>query len=413
MPTTNLTRRDWFKTATLMGACTALPLRALGKAKLDWVDQPTQQLKGLRVTCSEPVLVKRSKWFCWFPSLIRQLDGTLWASMSAYADVAASNSVDYLSRSRDGGLTWDEPRIIADAGEIYLLLSDGRAVIIPYYLRPKSADTIGAPCNVIMPDGQLTMIGSGVTVGGWPKPPAVDADLGIAQFSFNGQVERGRKGEFLTTLYGKFVNDKRYSLIFAESADGFAWHIRSIVAGPEYGLESEEGPCESAVSRLRDGRLMCIFRVASYVNYGQTFSEDDGQTWTKAEAILAKSVQPSLAVMPDGVIALSGGRPGIFVWFNSSAGLGEWQSIDIQAQHNAAHPNDSINLIPAAMRHAKSAELIKQGLSGFTSSYSELIRLDERHLLMIYDRAGLGWNTIPDESPETNSVWVMRLTVES
>ena len=65
------------------------------------------------------------------------------------------------------------------------------------------------------------------------------------------------------------------------------------------------------------------------------------------------------------------------------------------------------------MRHAKSAELIKQGLSGVTSSYSALIRLDERHLLMIYDRTGLGWNTIPDESPETNSVWVMRLTVES
>ena len=31
----------------------------------------------------------------------------------------------------------------------------------------------------------------------------------------------------------------------------------------------------------------------------------------------------------------------------------------------------------------------------------------------LYDRLGLGWNAIPDESPETNSVWVMRLTVEA
>ena len=37
--------------------------------------------------------------------------------------------------------------------------------------------------------------------------------------------------------------------------------------------------------------------------------------------------------------------------------------------------------------------------------------LDENTLLLIYDRVGLGWHPIPDDSEESKSVWVMRLRV--
>ena len=79
----------------------------------DWKTAAAVKLQGLTVELSQPVLVKRSRWFCWFPSLIRQGD-VLWAVMNAYADMHVSDSICYLSRSVDGGLTWDEPRVIGD-----------------------------------------------------------------------------------------------------------------------------------------------------------------------------------------------------------------------------------------------------------------------------------------------------------
>ena len=379
----------------------------------EWRTNSSVSLSGLRVSLSQPVLVKRSRWYCWFPSLIRQPDGVLWAVMSAYADIHASNSVNYLSRSRDGGLTWDEPRVIGDGGLAHLIQPDGSAVILPYYLRPR-ADGIGAPCNVLSPSGLLTMRASGVEVTGWPRltrSPLPDA--GIAGFVFNGQVVRGLRGKYLATLYGTFEGDSRYSLVLVESDDGFGWQLRAIVAGPECHLAGEEGPCESAVCRLRDGRLMCVFRLASFVPYGQTFSADDGRTWTTPTNIAPGSVEPSLAVLGDGTVALSGGRPGISVWFIVDGAGSDWQAVDIIAAHNAVcAERDRIQ--PDSRTAWTSAREMQQARStGYSSCYTELIPLDDRTLLVIYDRLGYGWNPIPDDDPdESNSVWVARLQID-
>lgn len=378
-----------------------------------WKDISTFDLNGLQVALSEPVLVKRSRWFCWFPSLIRQPDGTLWAVMNAYADVHASCSFCYLSRSKDGGLTWDEPRVIGDAGLSHLVLPDGSVLILPYYLHPRSNHGIGAPCNLISSLGEISMHPSGINVSGWMKQPKMlSADLGISGFVFNGQVVRGLSGEYLTTLYGTFEGEDRYSLVLAESADGFDWRIRSLIAGSDCPLKGEEGPCESAICRLEDGRLMCIFRLASFVPYGQIWSQDDGRTWTTPVSIPALSVEPSLCVMPNGVIVLSGGRPGIHLWFSLDGDGVDWQDVDIVAHHNTCLPGDRINP-DSSLAWKNRQEMMAEGLGAFTSSYTELMRVDGDHFLLIYDRIGLGWNQIPDESPETNSVWVVRINIHN
>jgi hypothetical protein len=124
------------------------------------------------------------------------------------------------------------------------------------------------------------------------------------------------------------------------------------------------------------------------------------------------SVEPSLEVMPDNIIALSGGRPGISVWFNND-GVGlDWQGIDIVIHHNACKPHDTINPDSTKAWNDRD-EMIQQGLSGFTSSYTELMRIDDNHLILIYDRLAYGWHPIPDESDETNSVWVVRITLDA
>ncbi len=384
---------------------------------MNWKLNAKVALKGLSVEVSEPVLVKRSRWHCWFPSLIRQPDGTLWAVMSAYGDIHVSDSFNYLSRSRDGGLTWDEPRLIGDAGLSHLILPDGSALVIPYYLRILGPDAIGAPCNVISPQGELSFRPSGVTVAAWPRRPWGGASMspiaGAASFCFNGQALRGRDGEYLTTLYGQFEGDQRYSLVMAESTDGFQWRIRSVIAGADCALEGVEGPCESAICRLADGRLMCVFRLASFVRYGQAFSADDGRTWSAPANIGPLSVEPSLAVLDGGrMLALSGGRSGVFVWLNADGQGGDWQAVDIVAAHNAARP-PADRIDPDSTGCWLSVEeMRKRALTGFSSCYTELMPLDEKTLLLIYDRVGLGWLAIPDDSDETKSVWVVRLRVE-
>ncbi len=371
-------------------------------------------LGGLHVELSAPVLVKRSRWYCWFPTLYRQPEGTLWAQMSAYPDMHVSEAVAYLARSRDGGLTWDEARVVGAAGPCAVVRPDGSLIMLPYCLRQRPDGSLGSPCNLISPQGQLSYHPAGVTVTGWPRPLSPSLELGTIGFVFNDQVVIGERGEYLTTLYGTFAGDTRYSLLLAESADGLDWRIRSTIAGPDCPLAGEEGPCEAALARLPDGRLMCLFRLASFVPYGQTFSSDDGHTWSAPTNVIPGSVQPSLAVLPGGIVALSGGRPGIFVWFNLDGAGHDWHALDIVAAHNACcPPADRINPDIRQAWGKAVEEMQRSGQTGFTSCYTELVALDERTLLLIYDRVGFAWSPIPDDSDETKSVWVMRLRVDA
>ena len=156
-------------------------------------------------------------------------------------------------------------------------------------------------------------------------------------------------------------------------------------------LTGGEGPCEAALCRLADGRLLCVYRLASNVPFGHRSAATRGRTWSEPAAMPGVySVQPSLAVLRDGLLALSGGRPGIFVWFNPDGKAKEWQSIDLLAHHNACHPEEPIS--------TKTTQ---------TSSYTEVVALDPQHALCIYDRVPNGWNAIPGDSKETNSVWVV------
>lgn len=362
-----------------------------------WLDRTTKELCGFRVTMSEPVLVRQSRRYCWFPTVFRMSNGDLWAVMSPIADSEAPTTPVLCSRSKDGGCTWDEPRLLMDAGTSFVALPDGRAVMLPYYMRPRPGG-MGATCNVLQPDGAIPWKRQSLTVTGWPRPDkSFDPEQGLSGFVFNGQTTMLAGEVHGATLYGRFVGDTRYSLLLAESSDGFAWRIRATIAGSDCQLKGDEGPCESALCRVADGRLMCIFRNSSFVPYGQAWSSDEGYTWSAPTSMPIMSVEPSVAVLPGGTIALSGGRPGLFVWFNFDGRGSDWQAMDIVDHHNRCRPDDIIK------------EPTKDG--NFTSCYTELALIDSNNLLLIYDQLGYGWAAIPDEKQVTNRVWVIRLTV--
>ena len=369
----------------------------MAQEKPRWIDADPIRLKGVDVALSRPVLVGRSKGYFWFPQLVPLSNGELAALVSGYPDEHRATTSGFIAWSGDGGPTWSAPAEYQKVGHTHLRLPTGDELFLPYYMTPRP-DGMGAPYGLI-PAGkrELRLVEEGVTVTGWPrKDKSFAPQLGLSGFVFNGQTVALKDGSYLATLYGHFEGAKRYSLVAAESRDGVRWKIRSVIADENCDLAGNEGPCESAVCRIPDSRLMCVFRLASAVPYGQTWSADDGKTWAKPVAMpSAFSVEPSVAVMKDGTLALSGGRPGLFLWLNLDGTGKDWQRVDLVAHHNRCHPG----------------EPIAEPLGSRTTAYTEVIAVDDAHLLCIYDRIPNGWQAIPKEMNDTNSVWVVRATV--
>jgi hypothetical protein len=361
-----------------------------------WQTGSTVEANGIKVTFSKPVLVGRSKGYLWFPTLVRLSSGELLALMSDYADVNVAESTARISWSCDGGLSWG-PVSKALGSDGSLTLPNGDTLLMPYYLRPIGDGVMGASYQ-LWPKGSrsLKVIKPGITIEGWPRPDkSLDSRLGLSGFVCNGQIVALKEKGYLATLYGHFRDTDRYSLVASESQDGVHWKVRCVVADQKCELPGREGPCESALCRLKDGRLLCVFRLDSGAPYGQCFSTDDGRTWTKPTAMKgAFSVQPSLVTMRRGLVALSGGRPGLFLWLNPDGTGTTWHKFDVLANHNAYRPEETIKT------------------SGNTSSYTEVVAMDDTQLLYIYDRIPFGWGKIPPESPETNSVWVVRVDLQ-
>jgi hypothetical protein len=353
-----------------------------------WTPARTVRLDGLDVTVSQPVRVADSKGYLWFPTLVRLDDRRMLAIMSDKADTHTNQQTGAVAWSDDGGLTWGGLKKVGVYSECPLATPEGH-FLLPNYLFPLSDGAIGAP-YLFCPRGasELRHVKEPLTVTGWPRPPGKlgaifgHPELNLAGFLFNGQCVTLKNGRYLATLYGRYENSKRYCLVVAASKDGRRWEYLGSVADETSKIAGAEGPCEAALCRLKDGRLMSVFRVNAGEPYGRSFSVDEGRTWSEPDTLPARSVQPSLAVLPDGLIALSGGRPGVSVWFNVEGDAKWWQPLELLGKEEK------------------------------TSAYTELVPLDDQTLLCIYDRIPNGWNAIPPDSPQANSVWVVRLTLE-
>ena len=198
-------------------------------------------------------------------------------------------------------------------------------------------------------------------------------------FCFEGQTVKLKNDKYFATLYGGYESGG-IRIVGAESTDGFHWQIVDPIARRAGKVnERGEGPSEAALCRLKDGRLMCVYRVESNVTYGQTWSSDEGRTWTEAvECRGPMSVEPSLAVFADGTVLMSGGRPGLKLWLNADGTGEDWQEVDVVKYRYKFIDN------------------------GDATGYTELVVLDESHLLYVYD---YGFE------PPWGRVEVMRVTI--
>jgi len=110
-----------------------------------------------------------------------------------------------------------------------------------------------------------------------------------------------------------------------ESADrGQTWRYLTTIG---YDRIGSEGYNEGAMRRLPDGQWLAVIRTGSATDVNcqdspimWSASRDEGRTWSPPERTGLKGVYPGLAVLSDGRLAITYGRPGAMIAFSADAG---------------------------------------------------------------------------------------------
>ncbi len=273
----------------------------------------------------------------------------------------------------------------------------------PYYLFKRGGESME-----FVPDG--------VRVVDWPWPVDVDRgqqprdnwhlDLNIT----GNALEAG--GKLLATAYGHKKGEKGYYALTISSEDGgYTWRYFSTVAGPDsalMGQRSYEGADEMNIVQLADGDLMAVFRVGSgrKWNLHRAYSRDQGRTWSQADVLPAWSVYPQVIRTSSGLLALSTGRPGIYLWFSTDPRGENWQSIDVAGLHNRSVTDDAERI---GTFEITPNDYLSETTKWQTSSYTGLVEVAPDKLLLLYDRDP---ERIPRDSNDLSWAFVMPIDIE-
>jgi len=194
------------------------------------------------------------------------------------------------------------------------------------------------------------------------------------------------------------------------SEDGIRWTYRSTVASNVEGHATTPAFCasESATLVLDGSRIFAIFRpVVS--GYGFSVSDTNGRTFS-APALLPGDrsnprtphhVEPKLALVGSpGVVVLSGGRPGVFLWSALEADLQRsvlgtaWAQANVLEAHNRMLEDGSLHYADCVA----SAGNCSAGVGPQTTSYTGLTTVGKSAGVVCYDQIAFGWVQSPTNS---------------
>lgn len=129
---------------------------------------------------------------------------------------------------------------------------------------------------------------------------------------------------WLLTMYGNFAPDTlippdkssqrevKYmmrSFVLTSRDEGRSWRYLATIAAPREGDPIGEGFVEPAITRLADGRLLCVLRTGHHYPLYACWSSDGAQSWTAPVYTgLDRGCDPCLITLADGRVALSWGR---------------------------------------------------------------------------------------------------------
>lgn len=224
--------------------------------------------------------------------------------------------------SPDGGQTWivgatnltpEQRRLASPIGQIECaegtlsfshVMSDGG-------LSLRWVDKDGVPgerfkASVALPEG--------ISSPAWPSTRGVQLDDGTLLIPFYGWSGMGNP--FSTFLMGSRNR-------------GSSWSHFCTVATIKDSPWGSEGPCEPALTRTSDGKLICLMRTGGAgAESGTTaspsmllsISEDQGKTW-KHRRMAYPGVMPKIIRLRNGILVAAFGRPGNNVIFSHDEGL--------------------------------------------------------------------------------------------
>jgi len=212
--------------------------------------------------------------------------------------------------SEDDGTTWSEPFVVhpntarCNSGRLALIRLPEPSSVVPSW--PSSLSVLGliyVDLNLFY-DTRLYLTTSADEGQTWSR------DLQINQTGTLGHIcQRGdtalvlSSGRILVPVYALFGGMCASFMYYSDDA-GSSWSrsygeisVKLVEAGRNYAYADFEEP---AVVELRDGRLLCFGRTRLGQLY-QSFSEDQGITWSEAEPTgLASSYSPaSLKTIPE------------------------------------------------------------------------------------------------------------------
>lgn len=215
----------------------------------------------------------------------------------------------------------------------------------------------------------------------------LDAPQPVGGFRLHRGIVVLADGMLLTPAYLGYVGETAHGVRLLESTDeGASWSVRSTIAAPS----GNEGYNETAIAQVADGTLLAVMRTEAPGGHGplmQSRSLDEGASWSAPTAVQVSfggaagprvGVDPALLLLPNGVLALSGGRPDNWLAVDPS-GTGESFSLSRVTYVNVpSTPNG------ASQFHG-------------SSGYSALVELGSNRLLLVGDNCANSWGCPADE----------------
>ncbi len=236
-------------------------------------------------------------------------------------------------RSRDGGQTWQP--CSGGFGEGGQQLRDGRILGMDYRCLPvEGKEGWYAAKRMSSTDGGQHFVRSEARF----HVPEAKAAMGhgphVGPLFMRSIVERG-DGSLVALMAGWFKSDtalcpygrgRPYSRSYVcESADGgVTWQYLTTICYEQIG---SEGYNEGSMRRLANGEILAVLRTGNESDRNcqdnpimWSTSRDEGRTWSKPQRTGVEGAYPGLAVLSDGVLVMSYGRPGAMVVFSTDNG---------------------------------------------------------------------------------------------
>ena len=373
----------------------------------------TVSLEGLKVSLKQPKVVGEKRDYCWFAGLSKFTTGDLSAGFSIAPDrgdwLQVQNHGGCVALSSDGGETWGShyPTYYYNAAKG--VLPDDSLLMFQYAnaeRREGATRVLSGPYVRFTDAGrQLHFEQEGVRVLGIARE-ARRTPSGWLSFHGASEIITMQDGRLLVLASPVYQGDPGSTLEALTSEDlGRTWRYLGTVGRPEDVPGAPNGPNESAVVYLANGELLTVFRVGSREPYHKAYSSDGGRSWSSVEVMDGPfSVKPQMLRLENGVLALSGGRSGTYLWLSTDGHGDRWQAVDLVAHHNTVMGSEHHIRLNAEHRH--DPDQPEQ-----TTSYTGMVEIEPNQVVVLYDRTPFGWKPVPKDSPERSRVYALRIAI--